>query len=195
MTAEQAGTDLAQAPLRELRDRPFELLRELERRSRIALAGSGAAAADSGEWVGIGCQLGGERFLVSREQVREVMMMPPTVTRVPGTRDWVAGLANLRGQLLPVFDLRTFLGAGSSRNSRTARVLVTNFGDSLVGIIVDEVFGFRRFLNAEFADDIPETELRCERFLDGTCRRGEDEWPVFSLHKLIAADEFQKAAA
>lgn len=181
--------------LRELRDRPFELLRELERRSRLAVSGIVAADGDAEEWVGIGCLLGEERFLVSRDQVREVMMMPATVTRVPGSKDWVAGLANLRGQLLPVFDLRTFLGAGSSRGVRTARVLVANLNEMPVGIIVDEVFGFRRFLRAEFTSVVPETELRCERFLDGACVRGDDTWPVFSLDKLIAAAEFQKAAA
>ena len=64
-----------------------------------------------------------------------------------------------------------------------------------LGIIVDEVFGFRRFLSSEFSDEIPETEMRCERYLDGACVRGDDVWPVFSLEKLIAAGEFQKAAA
>ncbi|MBT8421876.1 MAG: purine-binding chemotaxis protein CheW [Gammaproteobacteria bacterium] len=188
-------SDAHQGSLRELRDQPFELLRELERRSRLALSGASASDADAEEWVGIGCLLGDERFLVARTQVREVMMMPGSVTRVPGTKDWVAGLANLRGQLLPVFDLRGFLGAGSSRSSRTARVLVANHSDGLVGIIVDEVFGFRRFLRSEFSTEMPETELRCEQFLDGACVRGDDTWPVFSIEKLIAASEFQKAAA
>ncbi len=181
--------------LRDLRDRPFELLRELERRSRLALSGSASLDADAEEWVGIGCLLGSERFLVARDDVREVMMMPSAVTRVPGTREWVAGLANLRGQLLPVFDLRAFLGAGNSRGVRSARVLVANSPDMPVGIIVDEVFGFRRFLSSEFTDEIPDTEIRCERYLAGACIRGEEVWPVFSVQKLIAADEFQKAAA
>ena len=92
-------SDAHQGSLRELRDQPFELLRELERRSRVALSGAAAVDADAEEWVGIGCLLGDERYLVARTQVREVMMMPGSVTRVPGTKDWVAGLANLRGQL------------------------------------------------------------------------------------------------
>jgi len=174
--------------LRDLRDSPFELLRELERRSRLSLSGAATLDSDAEEWVGIGCLLGNERYLVARNQVREVMMMPATVTRVPGTCEWVAGLANLRGQLLPVFDLRAFLGAGSSRGARSARVLVASNGEMPVGIVVDEVFGFRRFLSSEFSEEIPETEMRCERYLDGA-------WPVFSLEKLIAASDFQKAAA
>jgi twitching motility protein PilI len=189
MTGAVTGT------LRELRERPFELLRELERRSRIAASGAAAADSEAEEWVGIGCLLGNERYLVARDEVREVMMLPANVTRVPGTREWVAGLANLRGQLLPVFDLRAYLGAGASRGSRTARVLVANHTDMPVGVIVDEVFGFRRILTSEFSSDIPDTEIRCERYLAGACTRGDEVWPVFSLGKLLAADEFQQAAA
>ena len=182
-------------PLREYRDEPFALLREMERRSRAALAGGASLDMESQEWVGIGCRLGADRMLVARNEVREVMMMPATLTRVPGAKTWIAGLANLRGQLLPVIDLRTFLGAGSSKGVRSARVLVADSTEMPVGIIVDEVFGFRRFIESEFSEDIPATELRCERYLAGACIRGDDTWPVLSLNKLLEAREFQNAAA
>ena len=154
-----------------------------------------AAVQDGDEWVGIGCQLANERLLVARNEVREVMMMPATLTRVPGAKEWVAGLANLRGQILTVVDLRAFLGAGTSKGVRAGRVLVVDNPDMPVGIIVDEVFGFRRFGGNEFTDNIPETKLRCERYLSGACARGTEVWPVLSLVKLLDAGEFQKAAA
>ena len=182
-------------PLRDLKTDPFELLKQMERRSRLNAGSSDAATSDSSEWVGVGCLLADERFLIERNQVREVMMMPSMVTRVPGAKDWIAGLANLRGQLLPIIDLRQFLGAGSSRAVRTARVLVAESDELLVGIIVDEVFGFRRFSSSEFASDIPETGLRCERYLDGACTRGTDVWPVLNISKLMDSKEFLQAAA
>ncbi|MCP4001621.1 MAG: purine-binding chemotaxis protein CheW [Gammaproteobacteria bacterium] len=182
-------------PLRELISEPFELMREMERRCRLNLAAVTGVDGESNEWVGIGCLLGDERFLVARAQVREVMMMPPVVTPVPGSKDWVAGLANLRGQLLPIIDLRRFLGSGSSYGVRTARVLVAENSELLIGIIVDEVYGFRRFNENEFSADVPETELRCERYLDGACVRGSDVWAVFSIDKLLDAKEFHQAAA
>ena len=181
--------------LRSLREKPFELLREMERRSIEALADSRKAGVRSEEWVGIGCLLAEERFLVARNEVREVMMMPASLTRVPGAKEWVAGLANLRGQILTVIDLRTFLGAGSSKGLRNARVLVVDNPESPVGIIVDEVFGFRRFNASELSEEIPETKLRCERYLAGAFAKARETWPVFSLAKLIEAREFQKAAA
>jgi twitching motility protein PilI len=181
--------------LQEFKDRPFELLREMERRSRAALAGGASVDLDAEEWVGIGCRLASERLLVPRSEVREVMMMPSNLTRVPGSKGWIAGLANLRGQLLPVVDLRSFMGAGTSKGIRTARVLVVDNPEMMVGIMVDEVFGFRRFIESEFSEQIPETELRCERYLSGACARGDDMWPVLSLNKLLDAREFQNAAA
>jgi twitching motility protein PilI len=180
--------------LQEFRDEPFELLREMERRSRAALAGV-SVDVDAEEWVGIGCRLASERLLVPRSEVREVMMMPSNLTRVPGAKGWIAGLANLRGLLLPVVDLRAFLGAGTSKGIRTARVLVVDSPEMTVGVMVDEVFGFRRFIESEFTEQVPETELRCERYLSGACARGDDLWPVLSLNKLLDAREFQNAAA
>lgn len=188
MAEEQSGA------LRELRNDPYELLRQMESRSRHGKAGAGDGA-ESTEWVGIGFLLGNERFLVQRGQVREVMMLPSLTTSVPGSKEWIAGLANLRGQLLPLIDLRKFLGAGSTKATRTARVLVAQNEELLVGILVDEVYGFRRFSHAEFSSDLPELKLRCDRYLDGACVRGADTWGVFSMEKLLAASEFQQAAA
>ena len=81
-------------------NQPFELLLELERRSRAAHAGHGAGAAPS-EWVGVGFRIGEEHFVAERDQVREVLMLPDTMTRVPGASRWLLGIANLRGHLLP----------------------------------------------------------------------------------------------
>ena len=68
--------------LRALRKHPFDLLQEMERRGKAAL--SGTSAAESGteeEWVGIGFRMAGERFIVARDEVREVMVVPTAVTR------------------------------------------------------------------------------------------------------------------
>lgn len=184
----------AGSPLRSLREHPFELLRELERRGKVALAGGSIAGTDVTEWVGIGFRLGAEQFLMARQEVREVLMVPSSLTRIPGAKAWIKGLANVRGHLLPVVDLRAFLGAGSGGSSRTSRVLVLNDGEFPVGLLVDEVYGFRRFLDREHEQGAPETLIRCDRFLAGSFRRGEEVWPVFSSVRLLATEEFSRAA-
>jgi twitching motility protein PilI len=185
---------MAQSPsLRELRDRPFELLRELERRGRAA---AGARDGSAGrEWVGVAFRLGPESFLVAREETREVMSLPPSLTRVPGARAWIRGLANVRGQLLPVIDLRQYLGSGTTGPGRNVRVLVVNHRDFPAGLLVDEVLGFRRFADAEFEPMPPPTLVRCERFLAGAFRRGSEAWPVLSLKLLVESPTFLQAAS
>jgi len=181
--------------LRSLRERPFELLREIDRRARAAAQGQPEAVATGAEWVGVAFRLGGEAFLLAREETREVLAYPAAVTRVPGARSWIRGLSNVRGQLLPVIDLRAFLGAGLTTVSRTTRVLVANHREIPAGLVVDEVMGFRRFYESEFSSDLPPTLLRCERYLAGAFKRGAEVWPVFSVRTLLESQQFLLAAA
>ncbi|HEX5648140.1 MAG TPA: chemotaxis protein CheW [Steroidobacteraceae bacterium] len=181
--------------LRSLRERPFELLREIDRRARAAAQGQPESVATGAEWVGIAFRLGGEAFLLAREETREVLAYPPAVTRVPGARSWIRGLSNVRGQLLPVVDLRAFLGAGTTAVSRTSRILVANHREIPAGLLVDEVMGFRRFFESEFSADLPPTLLRCERYVAGAFKRGAEVWPVFSVKTLLESQQFMQAAA
>ncbi len=195
MTGTISGSDDG---LRSLRDRPFELLKELEKRSRapvVASAPDTDAEADSGqEWVGVAFRMGGETFLVAREETREVLGYPAAVTRVPGTKGWVKGLANIRGQLLPMLDLRQFLGSGTTTAGRNTRIVVVNHREIPAGLMVDEVLGFRRFAAPEFDAEPPPTVIRCDRYLAGAFRRGGEVWPVLSLKRLVESQNFLQAA-
>jgi twitching motility protein PilI len=178
--------------LRELRDRPFDLLLAMEARGGRVAAGSRSAGGD--EWVGVAFRLGSEHFLAAREETREVLAVPAHLTRVPGARLWVRGLANVRGQLLPVIDLRQFLGSGATPIQRQSRVLVVQHREVPAGLLVDEVLGFRRFPAREFNAAPPPTLLRCEHYLAGVFRQAEETWPVFGLRRLVESPAFLAAA-
>ncbi len=179
--------------LQALAERPFDLLLELERRARAAIATRDGAPAAADEWVGIGFRLAAERFVTSRADVREVLPLPDHVTRVPGAKPWLRGIANLRGQLLTVVDLKSFLGAGSAANDRQARILVVASREVPTGLIVDEVVGFRRFGADEFRAEAPHGVIRCDHYLEGCYRRGAEVWPRFSLLKLLEDQQFLSA--
>lgn len=181
--------------LRSLLDKPYELLLEIENRARSMQEGQGRDAQAGDEWVGVSFRLGTETFLVAREETREVLSVPTFLTRVPGARTWIRGLANVRGQLLPVVDLRAFLGGGVAPIGRSARILVVNHRDVPAGLLVDEVLGFRRFTDSEFSTQLPATMLHCDRYLAGAFRRSSDVWPVFGLRALLESNEFLMGAA
>ena len=192
MTSTMSGDGLS---LRSLRDRPFELLKELEKRSRTVTAGNVQDAASGREWVGVAFRMGGETFLVAREETREVLGHPAVITRIPGAKSWVRGLANVRGQLLPMLDLRQFLGSGATTPQRNTRIVVVNHREIPAGLIVDEVLGFRRFAESEFNPEAPPTVIHCDVYLAGAFRRGGEVWPVLSLRSLVESQSFLQAAS
>src|SRR5215831_18827573 len=134
-----------EAPLKSLRDRPFELLAELERRGRAVSAQVAQEGAAGREWVGVALRMAGDLYLIAREETREVLGVPTSMTRVPGAKLWIKGIANVRGQLLPIIDLRQFLDSGTTPVNRNTRILVMNHREIPTDLIVDEVLGFRRF--------------------------------------------------
>ena len=192
MTSTAGGVDIS---LRSLRDRPFELLKELEKRSRTVSTGGPPDVAAGREWVGVACRMGGETFLIAREETREVLGYPAVITRIPGAKAWVKGLANVRGSLLPMLDLRQFLGSGATTPGRNTRVVVVHHREIPAGLIVDEVLGFRRFAESEFNAEAPPTVIRCDIYLAGAFRRGGEVWPVLSLKSLVESQSFLQAAS
>src|SRR5579864_2530137 len=171
--------------LKALRDRPFELLAELERRGRAVSAQANEQVSAGREWVGVALRMAGDLYLVAREETREVLGVPGSTTRVPGAKPWIRGLANVRGQLLPIVDLRQFLGSGVTPVTRNTRVLVVNHREIPAGLLVDEVLGFRRFAESEFSGDAPPTVARCERYLAGAFRRAQEQWPVLDRKSVV----------
>jgi len=185
---------MASSPdLAALVEQPFELLAEMEKQSRSAHFGQ-AAGDSSDEWVGVGFRIGEEKFVASRDAVREVLMLPENMTRVPGANRWLLGIANLRGHLLPLVDLKLMLGSGRTTLRRSTRVISVNHREVPAGLVVDEVLGFRRFMEHEFANEVQETVVRCDRFLTGTFARGDESWPVFNLSDLVESNTFLQAS-
>lgn len=81
--------------------------------------------------------LGDEPFAFSLDSVREIIHVPPCVA-VPLTPKALVGLANLRGRVLPVLDLRRMLDVPPAAVTDASRVIVTDCGTT-VGLVVDRV--------------------------------------------------------
>lgn len=177
----------------ELRDRPFELLQAMEVRSRAAAAGQVGAHDTHVEWTGVGFRIGGNLFVAAREDIREVLTAPE-VTRVPGAKSWLRGLANIRGQLLPIIDLQEFLGGPRTSAGRGSRVIAVNHPDIPAGLLVDEVRGFRRFGETEHGSEVPDLESSYTPFVAGSFQRGEEIWTVMKLRDLVSSPLFLQAA-
>lgn len=88
-------------------------------------------------------RVGGLRLLVPLGVLCEVVDVPP-IARLPNTARWLLGIANLRGAVMPVFNLAHALGLASALPA-DARVLVIGEGESAVGMVIDGLPTLERF--------------------------------------------------
>lgn len=85
-------------------------------------------------------RLGGCRYALPMPAVAEVGR-PPSLTRVPGLPAWVAGVANWRGRVLAVLDLRPLLSAEAVPLDRRGRLVVLTRGGVTAGLLTEGVEG------------------------------------------------------
>ncbi|MCK9193260.1 MAG: chemotaxis protein CheW [Nevskia sp.] len=175
-----------------LRGQPFELLQALERRLRASRLD--LTSTETNAWVGLGFRLHNYWLVTPREDVREVTVVP-RLTRVPGAKPWLCGVANVRGNLLPVTDLAQLVGLPRVVDSRNRRVLVLNIEGVPTGFLVDEVAGYRQFAPADQRHELTTNAAQLAPYLLGGFHRENRDWLVLSLRKLARADVFAHAGA
>ena len=83
-------------------------------------------------------ELMGEEFGLPILDVREIIRMTE-ITPVPQAPGFVEGVINLRGQIIPVVDLRKRFGIATKDMSDETRIIVVELRNSVIGLIVDEV--------------------------------------------------------
>lgn len=83
-------------------------------------------------------KLGNEEYGVSILQVQEIKRMTE-ITRVPHTPDYIKGVINLRGSVLPVLDLKKRLNLPAGDLSEDTRIIIVKMNDLVVGLVVDGV--------------------------------------------------------
>lgn len=79
-----------------------------------------------------------EEFGLDILKVQEINRMVE-ITRVPNTPDFVVGVINLRGKVIPIIDLRARLGMPDKVYDKDTRIIVVELEGKVIGFIVDKV--------------------------------------------------------
>ncbi|MBN8481778.1 MAG: purine-binding chemotaxis protein CheW [Xanthomonadales bacterium] len=172
---------------------PYDALADYERRSLAHIAGLPEQAEAEGLWRGIGFRVGSRHMVSSISEVNEILTMP-ALALVPGTQAWMLGVANVRGNLVAVIDLRGHVEGERSVLTDTSRVLVVRQHGGSVGLLVDEVLGQRSFSDEQRAQAFGEEDERYSRYVGEKVQLGDVLWGLFSMSALVRTAEFQQAS-
>jgi twitching motility protein PilI len=172
----------------------FSKLLEYEKRSAKFSPGSGKGSGPSKEWSGVIFGVGDSRMACDINRITEILPYPQS-TPVPGAKSWITGLANVRGELLTVVDLARFLTGVRTPVTARSRLLATSLNKAPIGLLIDEVFGQRHFLDS---DSVP-AELPPDSALSGIVSRqytlGSETWQELDIDQLFNSTEFLNGAA
>lgn len=83
-------------------------------------------------------RLANEEYGVDIMRVQEIIL-PGEITQMPEVPDYICGLINLRGHVIPIVDLRKRFGLPVSERDEHTRIIVVNVGSRTIGMVVDAV--------------------------------------------------------
>ena len=177
-----------------VRNTAFAKLLEYEKRSAQFSPGANNGGGVSEEWSGVTFSVGDTPMPCNIDRISEILPCPQS-TPVPGAKPWIVGLANVRGELLTVVDLSWFLTGVRTPLTARSRLLATNLNKAPIGLLIDEVFGQRHFLDS---DAVP-AQLDEDSALEGIVSKqhsvGSESWMELNLDQLFNSAEFLNGAA
>lgn len=155
------------------------------------MAGLATVSKLAGETVGqefLIFTLGNEEYGIDILKVQEIRGYDQ-VTRIANTPDFIKGVTNLRGVIVPIIDLRVkFAQQGVSYDENTV-VIVLNFGQRVVGIVVDGVSDVLSLI-AEQIRPAPEFAVTlATEYLTGLGALGERMLILVDIEKLLSSEE------
>lgn len=170
------------------------LLQQLEQSAEQEAKGLPSWKDRVNTWEGFVFLINNWQLLASMTEIQEIIHHVPPITRVPGAKYWVRGVANRRGNLLPVMDLQQLCGGKALRIDRRSRILVIDQAGVPTGLLVAAVTGRKQF-PANKLVNISNMEFGLQAFVHEGFVSEAQEWPVFSVPALLAYPDYQSAAS
>lgn len=96
----------------------------------------------------LGFRVASQELLVNVDDVREIIM-PPPIAFIPRGHKNLEGVIALRGEIMPVVNLRRMLGYGRAELTAATRILIVRVESENFGIIVDEITEFLWLLDED----------------------------------------------
>lgn len=142
---------------------------------------------------GVECQfvvfkLGNEEYGVPITQVKEINRLTAT-TKVPRSPIFVEGIINLRGQIIPIIDMKKRFDLPLTEYTGDARIIVIQVGSHTFGVEVDSVSEVLR-INSSNIEPAPHIVCGIDsKYITGVAKVGERLLILLDLDKLLSDEE------
>lgn len=134
-------------------------------------------------------KLGEEEFGVDILKVSEIEKLDQGVTRVPKAPVFVEGVINLRGEIIPIIDLRKRFGLGAREIGYDSRVIIVEVNGNRIGMMVDAVMEVTR-INSSLIETAPAITKGVDSYyLNGVAKIGERLIILLDLEKALSDEE------
>ena len=135
--------------------------------------------------------LGDEKYGMEILKVRELISHPEGLTRIPGMPDFIVGMFNLRGLVIPVMDLREKFGMPSQEVNQFSVIIIVQVESKDIGLIVDSVADVI-FIKEEDMQDTSEMAVQVDtKFLKGIAKTKNEMVILLDIDYLLSKDEFE----
>jgi len=135
-------------------------------------------------------KLGNEFYGIDIFKVKEIIRYTE-ITSVPSVPDFVEGIINLRGKVIPVLDLRKTFQLDYSRTTQDSRIIIVELSGHVVGLIVDEVEEVIR-LNSDIIEMPPSLTNVMAKYVKGVGKLEERLLILLELDELVAKDKVEE---
>jgi len=147
-------------------------------------------ANDNASFEALTFGLQGEVFALDANCVREILDVIP-ITEVPGADEFVGGLINVRGRVVPLADLRVKFGMDRPPFGPDSRVVVIEIllegVPTIVGLLADKVYEVTEISGAS-VEETPEIGMKWRSdFIKGIGKRGKDFIVIPNLDSIFAS--------
>jgi purine-binding chemotaxis protein CheW len=132
--------------------------------------------------------LGKEEYAIDILQVQEIVMMTD-ITRMPRAPRFIEGIVNLRGQMIPIIDMRKRFDLAEAEHDAETRIIIVEIGGELVGMVVDGVREVIRLPDSAISPPPPMIQGISAEYLNGIGQIGERLLIMLDLGKILSADE------
>ncbi|MEN6436253.1 MAG: chemotaxis protein CheW [Anaerolineaceae bacterium] len=138
--------------------------------------------------------IGNEFYGVDVDAVESIIKMQE-ITRLPHAPEFVEGITNLRGAVVPILDLRKRFGLEAVEATRDTRIMIVNMNNTNVGMVVDAVTQVVR-ISAESIDPPPQMAMTVNSaFIKGIAKLDEMLIILLDLKKVLTVDEYERLSA